>query len=143
MATRAPVTFDCADPNRLASFWAEALGYILQPPPPGFETWEAFGEQMGMPADARDAIAAAVDPEGAGPRLLFLRVPEGKAGKNRVHLDLHVVAPGMPMDERRSALAARTGELKALGATEVGPVEEYGQYWIVMADPEGNEFCIA
>jgi hypothetical protein len=75
--------------------------------------------------------------------LLFLRVPEGKPGKNRVHLDLHVVAPGTPMDERRVALAARAAELVAKGASEVGPVEEYGQYWIVMADPEGNEFCIA
>ncbi len=143
MATRFQVTFDCADPRGLASFWAKALGYVLQPPPPGFDSWEAFGEQIGMPPDAGDAISAVVDPDGAGPRLLFLRVPEGKAGKNRVHLDLHVVAPGTSMEERRAALATRAGELTALGAGEVGPVEEYGQYWIVMVDPEGNEFCIA
>jgi glyoxalase superfamily protein len=143
MVTTVQVTFDCADPVGLARFWVEALQYVLQPPPPGFESWDAFADQIGMPEDARASIAAAVDPEGAGPRLLFLRVPEAKSVKNRLHLDLHVVAPGTPMDERRAALATRAGELTALGATEVGPVEEYGQYWIVMADPEGNEFCIA
>ncbi len=143
MATKVQVTFDCADPTGLASFWVEALGYVLQPPPPGFESWDAFADRIGMPAEARDAIAAAVDPEGAGPRLLFLRVPEPKSVKNRVHPDLHVVAPGTPMEDRMAALEARAGELVAQGATEVGPVEEYGQYWIVMADPEGNEFCIA
>ena len=143
MATKVQVTFDCADPKGLAAFWVEALGYVIQPPPPGFESWEAFGEQIGMSPEAGDAISAAVDPEGAGPRLLFLRVPEGKTVKNRVHLDLHVVAPGTPIEDGRAALAARAKELVARGATELGPVEEFGQYWIVMADPEGNEFCIA
>jgi hypothetical protein len=143
MATRFQVTFDCADPMGLAQFWVEALGYVLQPPPPGFESWDAFADQIGMPEDARAAIAAAVDPEGAGPRMLFLRVPEPKSVKNRVHLDLHVVTPGTPMEERRAALEVRAAELIAKGAREVGRVEEYGQYWIVMADPEDNEFCIA
>jgi hypothetical protein len=143
MATKVQVTFDCADPLALATFWAEALGYILQPPPPGFDSWDAFADQIGMPVEARDSIAAVVDAKGSGPRLLFLRVPEGKSVKNRVHLDLHLVPPDTPMEERRAALEARAGELVTKGAREVGPVEEYGQYWIVMTDPEGNEFCIA
>jgi hypothetical protein len=142
MATQVQITFDCADPEGLAQFWAGALGYILQPPPPGYDTWEAFGEELGMSPEAQDSIRAAVDPERAGPRLLFMRVPEGKTVKNRVHLDLHVVPPGTPMEERRQMLETRARELIGAGAKEVGRVEEYGQYWIVMSDPEGNEFCI-
>jgi Glyoxalase-like domain len=143
MAATFQVTFDCANPAALARFWAEVLGYILQPPPPGYDTWEAFGETIGMPPDAKDWISAVVDPDGVGPRLLFMRVPEGKSVKNRVHLDVHVVPPGTAMEERRQTLEARATELTGAGAREVARVEEFGQYWIVMADPEGNEFCIA
>jgi hypothetical protein len=142
MATQVQITFDCADPEGMARFWSEALGYILQPPPPGYDTWEAVGEELGMPLEAQDSIRAAVDPERVGPRLLFMRVPEGKTVKNRVHLDLHVVPRGTPMEERRQMLERRAGVLIGAGAKEVGRVEEYGQYWIVMSDPEGNEFCI-
>jgi Glyoxalase-like domain len=143
MAATFQVTFDCTDPTRLARFWAGVLGYVLEAPPPGYDTWEAFGEAIGMPAEARDSINAVVDPDGVGPRLLFLRVPEDKAVKNRVHLDVHVAPPGTPVQERRQALEARAIELIEAGAKESARVEEYGQYWIVMADPEGNEFCIA
>jgi glyoxalase superfamily protein len=143
MAATFQVTFDCANPAGLARFWAGALGYIVQPPPPGYDTWDAFGEEIGMPPEARDSISAVVDPDGVGPRLLFMRVPEAKSVKNRVHLDVHVVPPGIPREDRRQALEARAVELIAAGAKEMARVEEYGQYWIVMADPEGNEFCLA
>ncbi len=90
MATSIQVVFDCADPDRMARFWAAALGYKLQDPPPGFATWEAFLEKQGYPRERRDSASAIVDPEGAKPRIFFQKVPEGKTVKNRVHLDLNV-----------------------------------------------------
>ena len=90
MAIPIQVTFDCADPDKLARFWAEALDYILQPPPDGFDSWDAFLESIGVPEDERDTASAVVDPDGQGPRLLFQVVPEGKSAKNRVHLDVNV-----------------------------------------------------
>lgn len=73
------VTFDCADPERLARFWCEVLGYVVPPPPDGFVTWADF--QAAQPPEKRDAWFACVDPTGVGPRLYFQRVPEGKAAK--------------------------------------------------------------
>lgn len=136
------VTFDAHDPARLAGFWAEALGYVLQPPPPGFASWEEFADSIDMPAEDRDGISAVVDPDGVGPRLLFLRVPEGKTAKNRVHLDVNVAGPTEDLEERRTALRAEADRLAGLGATPVGEREEHGGVWIVMQDPEGNEFCV-
>lgn len=82
------VTFDCAEPERLARFWCEVLGYVVPPPPEGFATWDQY--QRSRPPEERDAWFACVDPSGVGPRLYFQRVPEGKAAKNRVHLDVRV-----------------------------------------------------
>jgi len=79
------ITFDARDPARLARFWAEALGYVRQPLPPGFDTWQQFAERIGLPPDNWDAYDALVDPDGAGSRLFFQRVPEDKIAKNRVH----------------------------------------------------------
>ncbi len=106
---------DSTDPGRLATFRQEALGWrrthdtpdevVLEPP-------------AGSPED------------GVVPDLLFLRVPEVKAGKNRLHLDLR------PVDQ-----AAEVARLEALGATRV----DLGQgdvTWVVLADPEGNELCV-
>jgi len=133
VATSIQVTFDAGDPQALGGFWAAALGYIEQPPPEGFESWEAFLDSMAVPADQRDKAYAIVDPDGGGPRLFFQKVPEGKSAKNRVHLDVNV---------GRGDVDARAEQLKSLGATEVRRVEEMGEYWIVMQDPEGNEFCL-
>jgi hypothetical protein len=102
MAATIQVTFDCADPARLAAFWATTLGYQLQAPPPGYDSWDAFLEAHGVPPEARNDKSAVVDPAGAGPRLFFQRVPEGKAGKNRVHLDVTVSGGlGASPEERR------------------------------------------
>jgi len=136
------VTFDCADPDRLARFWAAALGYKIPGPPPGFATWEAFLESIGVPEDQRKSRSAVEDPDGNGPRLFFQQVPEPKTVKNRVHLDLRIGGgPQTPLAERRALIDAAVERLVALGATVVGPVEEYGQYCVVLRDPEGNEFC--
>lgn len=144
MALDVQITFDCADPAKLAVFWAEVLGYQLQGPPPGFESWDQALDAVGVPPERRNDVSAVVDPEGAGPRLFFQRVPEGKQAKNRVHLDVRA-APGLMGDERMAALEAEADRLVGFGATRVArhepePPLAFGH--IVMADPEGNEWCL-
>jgi catechol 2,3-dioxygenase-like lactoylglutathione lyase family enzyme len=144
MARDIQVTFDCADPDALAGFWCEALGYAYAAPPPGFATWDEALDAFGVPAERRNDASAVIDPDGAGPRLFFQRVPEGKATKNRVHLDVRA-APGRTGDERMAALEEAAARLVALGATRLErhePAPPMGRGHIVMADPEGNEFCL-
>jgi catechol 2,3-dioxygenase-like lactoylglutathione lyase family enzyme len=138
------VTFDCADPAALATFWAEVLGYQVQAPPPGFDTWDAALESMGVPREHRNDASALVDPEGSGPRIFFQRVPEGKDAKNRVHLDVRA-APELTGEQRMVALEAVCARLVAVGATRIGrhePEPPLTAGHIVLADPEGNEFCL-
>lgn len=132
------VTFDAADPDALARFWAVALGYELQPPPPGWDSWDAWAEHVGIPPERRNDMSAVVDPDGARPRLLFQKVPEGKTAKNRVHLD--VDAGGA--DHDRGLVRAHVQRLVGAGATVVEECEQRGEFWVVMQDPEGNEFCV-
>ena len=83
--------------RRSSEFWAEALGYVVQPPPPGFDTWEDLLREHKSPSPQWNAFSAVVDPDGVGPRLFFQQVPEPKQGKSRVHLDLNVGGgPGRP-----------------------------------------------
>lgn len=135
------VSFDAADPQRLGEFWAAVLGYVMNPPPEGFDTWAAFMDSVDWPADQRDAVYAIVDPDLIRPRLLFQKVAEGKTAKNRVHIDVNVGA-GLPPDKRTPAIRARADEIVALGASELREVEENGEFWIVLRDIEGNEFCL-
>jgi len=138
------ITFDCADPSTLCQFWVEVLGYQMQPPPPGFDTWDAFLDSVGVPAEQRNERSAAVPVDSDGPRLFFQRVPEGKAAKNRVHLDVRA-APGLEDDARMGALEAEAQRLVALGATRLQRFEpgiEMSAGHLVMHDPEGNEFCL-
>jgi hypothetical protein len=133
MANPFQVTFDAAAPRALGAFWCDVLGYIEQPPPPGFDTWEEALDAMGVDRSDPDRAFAIVDPEGKGPRVFFLKVPEGKTAKNRVHLDVNV---------GKDAMRAKADELVALGATYVGEHDEPAGHWITLLDPEGNEFCI-
>jgi glyoxalase superfamily protein len=144
MAPQIQVTIDCADPDRLADFWAVALDYRKQDPPPGYDTWQAFLAEMGVPEDRWDAASAVVDPAGKGPRLYFQKVPESKTVKNRVHLDVSVGGGhGVPVSERRARIEAAAERLHAEGATKVrDDSNDFGEYWVVMQDPEGNEFCL-
>jgi hypothetical protein len=135
------VTFDAADPAALAGFWKRALDYVEQPPPEGWSSWESWATEQGIPEERWNDQSAIVDPQGAGPRIFFQRVPEGKAAKNRVHLDLRA-APGLEDDDRRRALREEAERLVALGATQLYELEERGAFWITMQDPEGNEFCL-
>ena len=118
------VTFDCANAERVARFWCEVLGYDLV-------------------EDSDEGSAACVDPSGAGPRLYFQRVPEGKIVKNRVHVDVRV-ATGLVGDERVAALEVECARLVALGATRerLLPADEENEACLVMQDVEGNEFCL-
>jgi glyoxalase superfamily protein len=144
MARDVQITFDAADPAGLAAFWADALGYRLQDPPAGFESWEQALEAFGVPPERRNDAAAVVDPDGSGPRLFIQRVPEGKQAKNRVHLDVRA-APGLESDARMAALEAEAARLVTRGATRLErhePALPLGAGHIVMADPEGNEFCL-
>ena len=110
MAVSFQLVIDCADPEPLARFWAAALGYELQPPPDGFSSWDAYWRDVGVPEDELGAGAdCIVDPAGRGPRIWFQVVPERKAAKNRLHLDIGVsggraVRPGT---EARTAVACR------------------------------------
>lgn len=117
------VTFDCADPDRVARFWCEVLGYL-----PSEDDGEAY---------------AATDPDGIGPRLYFQKVPEGKTVKNRVHLDVRV-GTGLVGEERLAALFEEEQRLLPLGATrfELLLADEENESCLVMQDVEGNEFCL-
>jgi hypothetical protein len=119
------VTFDCAEPQRVARFWCEVLGYVPTPTE-GDESW-----------------AACTDPTDVGPRLFFQRVPEGKVVKNRVHLDVRV-GTGLVGEERQAVLEAEGARLEALGASRVRLLvaDEENESCLVMQDVEGNEFCL-
>jgi len=144
MATRIQVVFDCADPRSQADFWARALGYRRQDPPDGFASWDDWARAEGIAEERWNDWDAIVDPDGAGPRLFFQRVPEGKVAKNRMHLDLNASGgSGVSAEERRARIDAEVVRLKTLGATDTrGAMDQDGEYWVRMNDPEGNEFCV-
>src|SRR5919108_3385734 len=125
MATGIQVVIDCADPDRLATFWSAALGYKLQDPPQGYPTWEDWLRDMKIPEDEWNSASAVVDPEGKGPRLYLQRVPEEKVVKNRVHLDLNVGGGrAEPMEKRKLRVDEEAERLVGEGARKVRPMEE-------------------
>ncbi|MFD8424390.1 VOC family protein [Streptomyces sp. NPDC059466] len=135
------VTFDCAEPERVARFWCEVLGYVVPPPPAGFATWDDYNRSR-APED-QGAWFACADPSGVGPRLYFQRVPEGKVVKNRVHLDIRV-GTGLVGEERLATLKAECARLVELGAVVVHVLlaDDDNESCITMQDVEGNEFCL-
>jgi hypothetical protein len=141
MATPIQVVFDCADPARLAQFWATALSYKVQDPPEGYTSWPEFLAAQGVPEDEWNSANAIVDPDGKGPRVYFQRVPEAKTVKNRLHLDLNVGGgEGAASEERRRRIDTEVERLLEAGATRLAAIEEDGGYFVTMRDPEGNEF---
>jgi hypothetical protein len=138
------VVFDAANPDGSARFWAEALGYVMQPPPEGFASWEDWLRQNDIPEDQWDSASAVVDPDGKGPRIYFQKVPEPKTVKNRLHLDINVGGGrGTTIEERRQRVDAEVLRLLSLGAKTVRPGDPNShEYYTVMQDPEGNEFCV-
>jgi hypothetical protein len=127
MATLWTLGCDAAEPPKLARFWALALGYVIEP---GF--------------DEPDNTSI-IDPDGVGPAIGFLQVPEPKTSKNRMHIDLRVAGePPWDPAERERLIHAKVAELLDAGAAKVRE-ERYGDEFghVVMLDPEGNEFCVA
>ena len=104
------VTFDCPEPERLARFWCEVLGYVVPPIPEEFATWDDF--MRSLPPEAQGSSSACVDPSGVGPRLFFQRVPEGKLATNRVHLDVRV-GTGKVGEERLAVILSGRGNRRA------------------------------
>lgn len=146
MAVRFQLVIDCRDPEPLARFWAAALGYEFEPPPAGFATWDDYWRDVGVGEEelgiGEDRI---VDPDGSGPRIWFQVVPELKAVKNRLHLDISVGGSrAVPLETRRQRVDAEAERLAGLGASYVRVLSEEGldHYAVAMHDPEGNEFDI-
>jgi predicted enzyme related to lactoylglutathione lyase len=106
------VTFDCADAATLAGFWAQVL-------------------ETQVDAEANEFFAT-VNKGGDGPALMFIQVPEERAGKNRLHIDFAT-----------TGWAAEVDRIVDLGAKRVGEFDEYGAHWVTLADPEGNVFDLA
>jgi len=143
---RFQLVIDCTGPDRLARFWAAALGYELALPPAGFATWDDYYRDLGVPEEelgvGEDRIS---DPQGHGPDIWFQVVPETKDVKNRLHLDI-LVSGGRtdPFQTRRQRVDAEASRLVALGATITRLLYQEGldHYGVAMKDPEGNEFDI-
>ena len=144
MSTPWTITFDCADPAVLAAFWKLALGYVERAAPAGFETWEEWLASVGVPREEWGDGAYIEDPEGLRPRISFLRVPEPKMAKNRVHLDVQAGGGrGEPQEIRWARVLEAVERLTDAGATAIREDLEDGvPDHFVMADPEGNEFCV-
>ncbi|NEB74968.1 VOC family protein [Streptomyces sp. SID14478] len=116
------LTVDCRDPEGLAAFWCEVLGFKV------IDRSEGKVE-IGSWVPTVEEVRAAQKP----PTVLFVAVPEGKDVKNRLHLDVSPVDAGTEDEVAR---------LLALGASRADVGQGPGRSWVVMADPEGNEFCV-
>jgi len=144
---RFQLVIDCADPDRLARFWAAALAYELAPAPAGFATWNDFYRKLGVPeeelVDGADRIS---DPEGHGPNIWFHVVPDGTfQSQPRMHIDVHASGERTdPIEVRRQRVDAEATRLAGLGASITGALSSEGldHYAVGMRDPEGNAFDI-
>ena len=146
------LTIDANDPERLARFWAPVLGYELQPPPEGHASWLDWYRSVGVPEEELAGIGPDYcdrihDPTGQGPTIWFQIVPERKSRtqKNRLHLDIYPTGRDrtLPMDERLRIVEERVDSLVPLGASVVRRTLTEHSCFVVMQDPEGNEFCVA
>ena len=147
MPQKFQLVVDCADPDREARFWADALHYELQSPPEGWASWSDYWRSVGVPEDeledGHDCIVPAAGE--VGPRLWFQKVPEAKSVKNRLHIDISVSGGrSFPIQVRKQRVDAEAERLVGLGATLVRTLFESGvdHYAVAMLDPEGNEFDI-
>ena len=141
------LTIDANDPALLARFWRQALGYLPAPPAEPRTTWHAhYRDRLGGREAFEDRL---FDPEGLRPPIWFQRVPESKAGKNRLHVDLYPTGRdnALPQERRVEIVEAKVAELVDLGATVVRREREDDPddpvYYVTLQDPEGNEFCVS
>jgi hypothetical protein len=139
------LTFDATHAPTLAAFWMLALGYEAAPPPKGFQSWDDWFDRFEVPEQERDGLASIVDPDGLLPRISFLRVPEPKTAKNRIHLDVQV-GGGRSVEHavRWPRVEAMVEVLTAAGGHVLSVHREPGGEpdHVVMLDPEGNELCV-
>jgi len=144
MPRRFQLTFDCDDARTLSAFWAEVLGYKPADPPSGFATWEAWLIHHDVPEDEWDEGASIEDPDGglSAKRISFLKVPEPKTAKNRIHMDLDVADRTAPIEEQVRDVDREVERIEGLGGTKVRADRTPTHYHVVMQDPEGNEFCV-
>jgi len=151
MPVRFQIVVDCKEPEPLATFWAAALGYVLEPPPAGFATWDDWRRDAGLVEYVGVGTDSIVDPRGEGPRIWFNALPEAKVVKNRLHFDIHAAGGSptanlaVPFATRKARVDAEADRLAALGATITGaltPEDAVDHYAVGMKDPEGNEFDI-
>ncbi len=142
------LTVDCRDPQRLAAFWAEALGYVPRPPDEPDSAWARHYRARADDSGTFDDRL--FDPAGVRPPLWFQQVPEGKPGrKNRLHVDVYPTDrdESLAWPERVAAVEAHLVRLMALGATEIArhrsddPADLY--LFVTLQDPEGNELCVS
>lgn len=138
------MTLDCADPALLAEFWGTALGYVEPGPPKGWASWPEWLVDQDVPEDEWNDGAALADPAGVLPAISLLKVPEARAGKNRLHLDLQVSGGrDQPAGLRAQRIREEAGRLIEAGASVVEEFRIRGALdHIWMADPEGNDFCV-
>lgn len=141
------LTIDANDPALLMRFWSHALGYVPVPPAQSDTTWHAhYRARLGGEPAFDDRL---FDPTGAGPAIWFQQVPETKSGKNRLHLDLYPTGRDLALSlaRRIEIVETKVVELVELGAAVVrrdrddDPADPV--YYVVMHDPEGNEFCVS
>ncbi len=135
MGTAFQVTFDCINPDHLARFWAQVLGYKMQDPPKGFANWIEFLTVQGIPEEDWNDRSAIIDPDGRGSRVYFQKVFEPKTVKNRVHLDINVSQRGETPEERKETIQREAERLTALGATKLRVFDESGEFWIHYGRP--------
>jgi hypothetical protein len=135
------ITFDAVDPGALARFWAQALGYVVEPPPAGHDSWASFLGSIGVPPEQHNRASAVVPPDGGGPRVFFQRVRSAEQVVNRVHLDV-TVGTAASAPERRAQIDAEAARLVDLGASRHRMVDRPNEFWVVLKDPEGNAFCL-
>jgi Glyoxalase-like domain len=140
------LTIDANDPARLARFWAQALGFQPAPPAKPETTWHAhYRARLGGDAAFDDRL---FDPDGLRPPIWFQQVPAAKAGKNRLHLDLYPTGRdnALSQQQRIEIVEAKVAELTGLGASVERRTREEApddpSYYVVLHDPEGNEFCV-
>ena len=149
MAPTVSLTVDCRDAAVMVAFWQPLLGYHVAHPPHPFATWRDWYLDIGVPAeeivgDGADRLAP--PHEAHGVNIWFQQVPEPKSGKNRLHLDLHVSGgPSVERNERRRVIEVAVADVEARGGTFLrwNQDDAADHVGAVMADPEGNEFCIA
>ena len=141
------LTVDASDPASLARFWSQALGYQPAPPAEPNTSWHAhYRARLGQQTAFDDRL---FDPAGRRPPIWFQQVPEAKAGKNRLHLDLYPTGwdNTLSQGQRIQIVETKVAELVALGATVERRTREDDSedpmYYVVIHDPEGNEFCVS